>query len=180
MREEHATKVCRICYEVIDERAKRCPHCLQWQSKSALLRYSPVVSGLLLMALLIAAWVVMGSLLVRAFRGSTDYVVYQGQLQVVESRMLFGESAKGPVVFVVGTIKNTSAAEWKDIHLQARFKDPEGKLIDVKAESTYSRRIMPHGEMAFKAAGPAELPKERYAAYEVGVVSAEDARRGLW
>ena len=180
MAEERTTKICRICYEPMDERARRCPRCLQWQSKSAFFRCSPAVSVSIAAVVLMTAWVLMVSLFTRALRGPTDYVLYEGQLQVSDSRMLFGESPKGPVVFVVGMIKNTSAVEWKSIEVQARLKDAEGKLIDVKTESTYSRRIMPHGEMAFKAVGPAELPKERYAAYEVSVVSAADARRGLW
>jgi len=180
MAEERATKVCRICYEPIDARAWRCPHCLQWQSKGAILRHSQALSVFIFAVLFIAGWVFAVSLLEQTLRGPTDYVVYEGQLQVSDSRMLFGESPKGPVVFVVGMIKNTCGVEWKNIEVQARLKDSEGKLIDVKTEVTYSRRVMPHGEMAFKAEGPVELPKERYAGYEVSVVSAEDGRRGFW
>lgn len=41
----------------------------------------------------------------------------------------------------------------------------------------YVSSIQPHGELAFKLRGPADLPRESYARCEVTVYSAKDARR---
>jgi len=180
MSETKKTKLCRTCYEEIDERARRCPHCLAWQTTRAFLFGSQF---LWLPVLVLAAWfmpVLMARALVGPFFRSGTYVVYDGQIEVTESRMLFGDTKDGPVVFVVGRLKNNSDIGWDDIELQAQFFDESHALVNVEAESHYGRHIMPRGESAFKVRGPADLPRERYARYAVMVTGAVDARRWPW
>jgi len=177
MSEARKVKLCPSCYEAMDERARRCPHCLRWQTKSALLFGSPWLRFLLLM--LLACWFPL--LVIRAalrplwpFEG---YALYDGQIEVIESQMLFGESKEGPVVFVVGRLRNNSDVTWKDMHVEAVFLDESGSLVNVETQWQYGRHIAPRGESAFKVRGLADLPRERYAKHKVTVTGAEDARR---
>lgn len=173
-------KVCGICYQEIHEKARRCPFCLHWQSKSAFVRHSPTVAFLVVLGAFFVVQTIFASRLAAGLKGPEHYTVYRDQLKVTESRLLFGQSNEGPVVFVVGKIKNTSDVEWEYVRISAEFRDREGKLIDVVAEPLHIWGVMPHGEVAFKVRGPADLPAESYASYDVVVASAEDASRRPW
>jgi hypothetical protein len=101
--------------------------------------------------------------------------LYAGEIEVTKSEMFFGESKDGPTVFVVGLLRNRSDVPWRKVGMGVRFLDAEGKLIDAAVKADYLRCILPRGETAFKVRTLADLPKERYASYEVVVHSAEDA-----
>ena len=177
MSETRKVKLCPSCYEAMDERARRCPHCLRWQTKSALL----FSSGLLWFALIVLTAgilpMLLGRMVMKRLWPAEGYPLYDGQIEVTESQMLFGESKEGPVVFVVGRLRNNSDVTWKDIDVQAVFLDESGSLVNVETAWQYGHHILPRGESAFKVRGPADLPRGRYAKHKVAVTGAEDARR---
>jgi len=177
MSETRKSKLCRMCYEEIDERARRCPHCLRWQTRSAAILSSGLLGWLLGTLLVVGLVALFMHTILKPFRSPDECAVYAGQIQVTESHMLFGESKEGPVVLVVGRLRNNSDVEWESVHLQAEFFDESDSLVNVETEWQYGRHIMPWGESAFKVRGPADLPRERYATYSVTVTGAEDARR---
>ena len=173
MSDDRPTKSCSECCEPMDAAARFCPHCghMQWQRnwRRLALSLAPIVFFMVIMMVWAARWE-------HAFRPQ-GLATYAGQIKVAESRMEFGQSPQGPVVLVVGMLKNESDTAWRGMELQARFFDPQGKLIDVAVKDSFFSSIQPRGEVAFKLRGPADLPRENYARCEVLVHSAEDARR---
>ena len=108
-----------------------------------------------------------------------DPQTFKGQVKVASSKMLFGRSDKdGPVVCVIGILKNDSDVGWKEAQLEAQFYDRTGQLIDVGTDQ-WQRvifQVPPHGECAFKIRLPADHPTDSYASYKLFVRSAVDAR----
>ncbi len=181
MRNEAETKLCKTCFEETDARARICPHCgvRQWPNKWRHLLPRLAVGVLVLVALLgFPGW--MTSSFEKLASPEDDDMAHGVHIDVTQSEMFYGESKDGPTVFVVGKIKNNSDTTLEYIEMEVEFRDAEGKLIDVQVESHYLDRILPGGEMAFKFRGLADLPRERYASYEVFVRSADKARSSPW
>jgi hypothetical protein len=176
MSDEHRTRICSHCYEPMDAHARFCPHCGLVQWRNAWLRAAAVAVPMLLVCVVAMVWCTR---LQRRLEAATHpgQPAYTGQIKVTESRMEFGQSPDGPVVLVVGMMKNESDIAWNELNLDVAFYDQRGKLIDVDAKDFSVATIQPHGELAFKLRGPSDLPRETYARYEVTVRSAEDANR---
>jgi len=177
MSNEQQTKTCSECCEPMNARAHVCPHCgrLQWRNAwpRMMIGFVPVL------AICVAAMVWSQRIAHRFESGANPQGLetYAGQIKVTDSRMEFGQSPEGPVVLVVGMMKNDSDIPWEDVAVVAQFYDPQGRRIDVSYDRQYLACILPHGEMAFKLRAHADLPRESYARYEVSVPFAEDTRR---
>ena len=81
------------------------------------------------------------------------------------------------VVSVVGIVTSQSEFAWKNIGLEARLFDKNGKLIDViqASDSSYSGVvILPHAEAGFKIHSQATKDESEYASHKVFVDTAED------
>ncbi len=185
MTEQRKTKTCAMCFEEIDERARKCPHCRHPQAgMSAWLSRNP--AAILLIAL-IGLLLFLGGLELwghfvasRLVPTSPDNLrTFNGEVKVVSSKMVFGKAKEGTVVCVIGRIKNESEIAWKDLQIEAQFFDQAGKLIDVAIDPKYyfASEILPHGEGAFKVRAVADFPKETYASYKINVRSATDAKK---
>jgi len=175
MSNEQQRRTCSECYEPMDARARVCPHCGRIQWRRAWPRMLAGFVPVLLLGVTLMAW---GGWMKHRLMSSPNpegLAAYAGQIKVTESRMEFGQSSDGPVVLVVGMLRNDSDIAWGNVKLDVRFFDPQGRLIDVNVRDYYLSAIRPRGEMAFKLRGPADLPRQSYARYEVSVRSAEDA-----
>ncbi|MDY7011505.1 MAG: hypothetical protein SVV80_12255 [Planctomycetota bacterium] len=183
--EQRKTKTCAMCFEEIDERARKCPHCRSLQAGiSAWLSRNP--AAILLIVLIGVLFLFGGRGLWGSFlnsqlvpTGQNDLRTFKGEVKVVSSKMVFGKSEEGPVVCVIGQIKNESEIAWKDLQIVAQFFDQSGELIDVAIgpEYYFASEILPHGEGAFKVRVIADFPKETYASYKINVRSATDVRK---
>jgi len=175
--EERLTKTCKTCFEQIDERARKCPHCrtLQGKAQGWIVRH-PFIFALLCFlpfVLLIALnkYITPNILLRR------EPQPYTGQIKVVASELAFGESKDGPVVCVIGRLRNDSNIPWSSIDLDAQFLDGNGKVVDVAQDRTYHYMlvdVLPYGECGFKIRGPRDFPKEKYASVKIDVTYAKD------
>ena len=174
MNEGARTKECKICYQEIDERAKKCPYCRHWQQKWHLVVSHPVTATTLMLLVVMGFY---GLLMVGILPGGEDFAAYRDQFAVSESEMLFGEVDGESTVSVVGVVLNRSDITWEHIEIEVRFFDPEGKLIDTAGDMDVFDTIAAGGEKSFKAMVEPHLPKEQYASYKVLVRSAKDARR---
>jgi hypothetical protein len=96
---------------------------------------------------------------------------YSGQIKILTSKMLFGESGEGPLVCVIGTMRNDSDVTWKDVKLDVEFLDKEGNVIDVAQgpKVYFTNEVLPRSEGAFKVRAVREFPKEKYVSHRVHV-----------
>lgn len=176
-----ATKTCPMCFEQIDRRARRCPHCRHRQTAlagwCARRPVMAIVGGIVASVALMWLW---GAAVRHKFVPirRAELVPYQGQIKVVSSRLLFGESKDGPVACAIGKIRNDSDIAWHKLHLQATFLDPDQKPIDVAKDQMfyYTSEMLPRGQTAFKVKTPLHLPQEKYASCSISITYAEDAR----
>ena len=182
MTETRTTKTCSGCFEEIDVRAVVCPHCRSPQTRRrAWLRRHPVTTGLLAVLAFYAVLIPMAMLMEHAtsfVSPRSDLEPFDRQVSVASSRMVFGQSKDGPVVSVIGMLKNDSDLAWKRVELEVQLYNSTGELIDVGTDrwQRYVSEIAPQGEIAFKMRLVAEFPVKDYASYKLFVRGATDAR----
>lgn len=174
MTQERQTKLCRTCYEPIDQRAKKCPYCRMQQTRWAIAFHPAVVAAAVLVCLLLLAALAFG--LMGPLRKGEDFAKHQGEVEVLKSEMLYDALEDHRIVGVVGELKNNSDIPWERVQIEVQFMDQEGRLIDTVTDVLFSGEIRPGATRFFRASQPAYLPKERYASYEVRVTGARDAR----
>lgn len=165
--------LCPFCREPIKARAKRCPHCQQWQGRWAL-AYHPAVMIALLMIPILAFSVITR----RQFSSRENFIGYVDQIAVLESSMHYQASDEkcGPTISAIGKIRNNSDVAWKDIYLEAQYFDSGGTMIDANGGEQYGLTLPPHQEVAFRIRGAADRGEQEYASHKVFVRSARDGR----
>lgn len=168
-------KTCKICYQEIDSRAKKCPYCHHWQRPWLAISYSPVVAALPLAMMLLA----FGILMHRTFGGGESFDLHRGELQIKGSEMTFGTQSNcchGATVDVLGTLKNTGSVSWKDVNVEVQFFGQDGKLVDGGQQMQYALEVPAAGEAVFKVSMRREFPQETYKEHKIRVLSAKDSR----
>jgi hypothetical protein len=175
--ETPATKTCAMCAMEIPAKARRCPHCAYFQTRSARVWHHPVMPALLIVAAFIALSFLAESIM--PFR--REYPPYSGQIEIVGSRLVFGQGWRGPTAGVVGELRNTSPVSWKDVRFHVEFRDAEGKPVDAdQTQQVVGDYDVPSGAtLAFEVSFERKYPQEKYATHSVRIVSAKDAR-WLW
>jgi hypothetical protein len=162
-----------MCQMDILEKAKKCPHCQHFQSRAAMFFYSPafpVAIALIVFVVLIA--ILQATLLDRG----EQFQQFAGQVTVTDSKIEFGERKDGPIVAVIGTMRNDSEIPWQEVRFQVDFKDAAGKVVDTGQKHEYSFYIPAKESLPIKLSFRREFPETVYASQSVRVVSAKDAR----
>jgi hypothetical protein len=122
-----------------------------------------------------------GMLMDHLFTRGEPFQAYADQIVVVESKLEFGRDQDGPIVAVVGTLRNESAVDWKDVRLQAEFFNAQDALFDVNQENECRCPSLPAGQkIAFKVSFPRQFPEKEYVRHSVRVLSAKDVRATLF
>jgi hypothetical protein len=121
-------------------------------------------------------YVLMAYLVSKIFDKGEDFTPYRNQITISDSELKFGEKKSGETVAVIGTMSNKSSVPWKDVQIEVRFYDSNGKMIDSKQDKDYSFEVPANGNAAFKVSTLREFPKEQYVKCDVAIISARDAR----
>jgi len=168
-------KTCKICFQEIDTRAKKCPYCHHWQRRWHAISFSPLIPLLPLGLCLLG----FGFLLHTTFSIGEPFEKHRGELLIKESEMKFGtetNSCNGPTVIVLGTFKNTSRFSWKEINVEVQFIGANGKLVDGGQKLLYSLEAPAGGEAMFKISMKREFPQEMYQNYKIRILSARESK----
>ena len=136
--EPRPTTTCKLCFESIDARASVCRYCghlqrglIPWMS-----RHHLVIS--LCMGLFFAAMIsFLGWTSWHLFDRGASFESYRGRLTVTSSKMTLVDGSYGPVVAVVGTVRNDTPLAWKDLQFEVRFMNDSDELIDVGREVAF-------------------------------------------
>ena len=172
--EEQQTKICPLCAETGKAAAKLCPHCRSDLRRSAIrIDVAPWLIWPLLLLFFCGALVVF----YRVVYPWQDFASCRNQVVVSSSSMQFGTGERGRYVTTVGTVKNDSDYGWKDVQIEVRYFNQEGKLIDVGIQFISDVIIQPHSESAFRVRTIADQPESLYASHTVSVRTAKDIRR---
>jgi hypothetical protein len=90
-------------------------------------------------------------------------------LSVVESTHHASGVGAGAQLSVVGLLRNADPDAVGGVHLEVRFFDAEGRLVDSLAASDRALVVPGRGEASFRALGPAAREPGAYARHEVRV-----------
>jgi hypothetical protein len=176
MAEERQTKVCKVCYEQIDARAKKCPFCRQYQEPFVFFTLHPALVMWLFVLPLVALYAFMGLWLYRSFSTGEDFARHEGELRVISSNMAWAEDESAPAIWVVGELENSGNVPWTDIQIEVQFTDRAGRLVDKDTKPDRGT-VPPHRRAPFMVATIPGLPRDNYAACKVYVRWAKDARK---
>src|SRR5690242_2478766 len=132
-------RVCPFCAEVIKARAKLCPHCRQWLTLKSFRH--PLVMMLTHVVPALGMWLVLTMALFSNLENFQNpkpyYSEFPDALKIVESRMNWAQTDKGPCVFLTGVLTNTSPVAWKSVEFDCRFFDAAGVLVDANTANGY-------------------------------------------
>ena len=177
MDEPRDIKRCRWCRSEIDARAPRCPFCAAAQSSWQWLTYPYAVAlAMPLWALIVTAFMTWAFLAMpaRLLDTGEPYTEHAGELRVVESRIEHGRGDGGPLVLLVGRLRNEGRQTWAYPRVNVAFLDGEGALVDARTVLPFDRQLRPGQEAAFQAVLAPDLAPQRYASNEAEVVWAAD------
>ena len=169
---EAAEKSCRYCFEPIDPRATRCPHCRTQQTRWACVLHPAVPALLMLLPFVLFA--ATGIFFHREFGPGEDFGRHEQQLTAVDTRLEHGEDDGSPVIRVSGKIRNTSRYRWDDIETECRFLDGDGNVIDV-SNDWHSMTVRPGMDRSLAISHRPHRPVADYANCEVDVRWANEA-----
>lgn len=168
------TKTCPVCCMSIPAPARKCPYCLQWQSKRAKLHaWVPGVIALVALGAMLTAY---AAFFQQIFDRGESFAAHTGEVEVTSSRIEFGAAEDGPTVAVIGRVRNASDVAWKDLVFQVEFRNSAGELGDAGQKIGYYEVLPAGDELAFKVSFHREFAEDAYAKHTVRVVSAEDVR----
>jgi len=174
-------KTCKTCCMEIPAGAKKCPYCHHWQHPPATFMSHPLFVMSLFLLFFVVPFFVFSALTAASFRhtfGSGEpFRNYAGQITVAETKPAFGHDQFGPVVVVIGKMKNSSPVEWKDVRFQVDFFNHKGELMDTGQQETYAWRVPEGEEAAFKVSFTRQFPEKEYVSHKVRVISATDGRQ---
>ena len=160
-----------MCFERIDARAKKCPHCSSVQAKWANVEGNPWLAAILFLMVL---WLV-GSIFM-TFWSFESFDDHSGELLVSVSRVDVDESNESATVSCLGTIDNRSTTDWTDVRFEVLLHDRSGKVIDTFSAGD-NGLLLPRGtQTSFRVHGRAALPKTEYETCEVKIKRASIAR----
>jgi hypothetical protein len=174
--EEITSRICKMCYKEIDNRAKKCPYCQHLQNKISMVVFHPVFGVFFVLIPMLLVFIFTGLMFKRILDQGEDFTPYRNQIAISESELKFGHTARGPTVVVMGKMTNNSSLSWKDVNLEVRFYDNDNKLVDTDQKNKYSFVVPANDVSTFKVSIPREFPEEQYASCKVRILSGRDSR----
>ncbi len=161
-------KTCKTCFSEIDERAKKCPNCQSWQSKTRAISNNPAFSLIMFLIVMFG----ISSYFQSGLTQKIAFADYADKITITESRIEFGGSSCGETVAIIGKLKNESEIEWRDITYEITFLDKNNSVLDTGQEHKYSFVLPANEEVPFKVSMKKEFGTEKYKNYKVRLVSA--------
>ncbi len=170
-------RICPLCAEIIDVKAKLCPHCRQWLTWKSFRH--PMVGMLVHVLPVTVVWVVLMSVmfsnLERLQNPKPYYSEFPNSLKILESRMNWARTENGLRIYVTGVLTNTSPVTWKEAEFDCRFFDSRGMLMDAGTGHGYAT-ILPFDDDAFRVAIIPTAPTNKYASFKISVGNARNAK----
>ncbi len=123
--------------------------------------------GLLVLLVMYGLWQL------RSFEiAQVEHMDFRDALSIVDSRVDPESQGDAEMVHCVGTIRNSSQRAWKDVQVEVKFLDDEGKLLDVIYDPTESVFVPSHADVAFRLTGTRTPSTAEHAKYAVDVRTA--------
>lgn len=166
-------KQCPACFEEINAKATKCPHCQSWQSKwrfdHSNIKHQLIFISFIFGLLAFFYFSAFGSLInQKSFYESKDLI------NVSNTNLNYSIKECGARISIIGTITNNSDTIWKDVHFEAQFYDKDNKLIDTFSDNNYDLVLLNNDKSAFKITGSADKPESSYVHHKIIIKSARE------
>lgn len=160
------TKSCIACFETIDARARKCPHCHQVQTKVANALNLPAVSALASgIVLLMLAW------LVYVIVQSGHREEFNSQLESGSATVRISTVDGHTTVSCFAPMRNKSDLPWERPSLQAEYFNRKNDLVDVQ-HSRESFGLYPRLTAQVRLSGAPISDTREYASCKITVIDA--------
>ena len=137
------TKPCSLCFNSIEARATKCPHCQSYLGVMRFAALSAVIGlGLLLFVALIWALLMEFGIHRELFSDSPDDVNHAGQVTIQSSEMFLRPKAdyrgnEGKAISVVARQRNDSHEVLGSVRLRVEVEKEDSVLVDSFGGSVY-------------------------------------------
>jgi hypothetical protein len=159
-------KSCLACFEPVDARALKCPHCHQVQGRTANWVNRPaVLNGLVIFVVLLLAWLAYSTI------RKLERPPFVEKLVVGEATLRQSDVDGQRRVSCLAPIRNSDSLPWGRLSLQAEFLDAQGRVIDVhqaRTDFTMSPGFGSHGRVS----GPANGASADYSGCRITILHA--------
>jgi predicted nucleic acid-binding Zn ribbon protein len=172
-----SSRICPFCAESIKNEAKVCPRCRQWLTLRSI--RNPAITVWVYGLSHLVIYALLGMLILTALdriqNPKPDYTAFVNSLRVMESRMNWAETSSGPRIYITGILTNQSEFAWRDIELECRFLDTNGRLVDA-AHPHVALTIQPHDDTAFRTVVTPSHATNDYASFRLSVSTARNTK----
>jgi hypothetical protein len=160
------TKSCIACFETIDARARKCPHCHQVQTKVANAVNLPAVSAVALaICFVLVGWFAYVIVQLGHKEG------FNSQLESGPARVRIATPDGHTTVSCFAPIRNKSDLPWERPSLQAEYFNGKKDLIDVQ-HSRESFSLYPRLTAQVRLSGAPISDTSDYASCKITVIDA--------
>jgi hypothetical protein len=108
------------------------------------------------------------------FDEGVQFEKFRDQLEITDSRIVFGDRKTGSVVSVLGTIQNKTSISWKEVVFRVDFKDAQGRVIDAGQKEEISFFVPANDTFPIKLSFPRDFPETNYVSHSIRIISAKD------
>ncbi len=150
-----------------------CPRCRQWLSWRSLRH--PVVGVVGMLAMVLGVGWVFFQHVEQWYNPRPSFSEIPHALTVLESRLNWVATEKGPRIYLTGLLTNHSPRAWRDPEFECRFFDAAGQLIDVGHRTSF-QTVAAGADSGFRLVVEPQHPREAYHSHRLWVTHARHVR----
>ena len=169
-------KHCILCKKEIHPEAKKCPHCLSWQSKWLSDMQNPKTGFLYMLGIFVLTIAILATF--DAYESFTEndksnkttssestYKV----IEVLKTEANYYKCEEFNCIVITGELNNPSNKFWTSIYFHVEYFDSNNNLIDNYSEKESDLLIPKNSKTSFKLANRAYKNKEAYNSHKVTI-----------
>ena len=170
-------KHCILCKKEIHPEAKKCPHCLSWQSQWLSDMQNPRTGFIYMLGIFILTISILAafdayesSQKSNKSNASTNSEESYKTIEILETEANYYQCDETfNCIVITGHLKNPSNKFWTSVYFHIEYFDKNNNLIDNYSEKESDLLIPAKSKTSFKLANRAYKNKEAYSSHKVTI-----------